>query len=69
MLAHAALRSGNVQTPCGPVIVTSGGSGERVRDLPDSTEYLLKPWRALDLLIRSERVRGDDAPSWRGDIL
>jgi len=64
-LAHIA----KTKTPSVPVIVTSGASGERLRDLPDSTEYLQKPWRALDLLIRAERVRGDDAPGWRGDIL
>ncbi|MGN6572363.1 MAG: response regulator [Pseudolabrys sp.] len=59
------------KTPSVPVIVTSGASGERLRDLPDSTEYMQKPWRALDLLIRAERVRGEDidAADWRGDIL
>jgi DNA-binding NtrC family response regulator len=59
------------KTPTVPVIVTSGASGERLRDLPDATEYMQKPWRALDLLIRAERVRAatGDLPSWRGDIL
>jgi DNA-binding NtrC family response regulator len=65
-LAHIA----RDKTPKVPVIVTSGASGERLRDLPDSTEYMQKPWRALDLLIRAERIRGDgEQPSWRGDIL
>jgi hypothetical protein len=60
-----------VKTPTVPVIVTSGASGERLRDLPDTTEYMQKPWRALDLLIRAERVRAEtgELPSWRGDIL
>lgn len=60
-----------LKTPGVPVIVTSGGAGERLRDLPDSTEYMQKPWRPLDLLIRAERVRSDAvaAAPWRGDIL
>jgi len=64
-------RLARVKTPTVPVIVTSGASGARLRDLPDETEYMQKPWRTLDLLIRAERVRneGADALAWRGDIL
>jgi len=67
----ALARLAQEKTPSVPVIVTSGASGARLRDLPDETEYMQKPWRALDLLIRAERVRGADAdvPAWRGDIL
>lgn len=57
------------KTPGVPVIVTSGGAGERLRDLPGRTEYMQKPWRPLDLLIRAERVRSDAGIPWRGDIL
>jgi len=56
------------KTPDVPVIVTSGASGERLRDLPEAAEFMQKPWRALDLLIRAEQVRGGGL-SWRGDIL
>jgi DNA-binding response OmpR family regulator len=58
------------KTPGVPVIVTSGAAGQRLRDLPERTEYMQKPWRPLDLLIRAERVRsGGAAQPWRGDIL
>ena len=58
------------KAPTVPVIVTSGASGERLRDLPARTEYMQKPWRALELLMRAERVRADgDHVAWRGDIL
>jgi len=40
-----------------PVIVTSGAAGERIHELPPRAEFLAKPWRPLDLLIRAERVR------------
>lgn len=40
-----------------PVIVTSGSAGERIHELPPRTEFLAKPWRPLDLLIRAERIR------------
>ena len=61
-------RIASAKAPGVPVIVTSGASGERLHDLPDTTEHMRKPWRALDLLIRAERVRADH-PVWRGDIL
>lgn len=63
-LAHVA----RAKSPDVPVIVTSTVSGERLRDLPETTEYMQKPWRALDLLIRAERVRADDFGR-RGDVL
>ena len=40
-----------------PVIVTSGAAGERINELPPRAEFIAKPWRPLDLLIRAERVR------------
>jgi CheY-like chemotaxis protein len=40
-----------------PVIVTSGAAGERIHELPPRAEFLPKPWRPLDLLIRAERLR------------
>jgi DNA-binding NtrC family response regulator len=63
-LAQVALAT----SPEVSVIVTSGENGERLRDLPETTEYMQKPWRALDLLIRAERVRVDDLGR-RSDIL
>jgi DNA-binding NtrC family response regulator len=63
-------RMASTKTPSVPVIVTSGAFRERLLDLPDSIEYMQKPWRALDLFIRAERIRdGGEGPSWRGDIL
>lgn len=56
------------KTPNVAVILTSGAAGERLRDMPETAEYIQKPWRALDLLMRAERIRGDDL-GWRGDIL
>lgn len=40
-----------------PVIVSSGASADRVKDIPDNAVFMQKPWRALDLLIEAERVR------------
>ena len=58
------------KTPTVPVVVTSGASGERLRELPARAEYIQKPWRALELLMRAERLRVDsDETTWRGDIL
>jgi two-component system, cell cycle response regulator CpdR len=64
-------RIASIKTPSVPVIVTSGAFRERVRDLPDSIEYMQKPWRTLDLFIRAERIRdgGGEGSAWRGDIL
>ncbi len=44
------------EMPDVPVIVTSGAAGERLKDLPSGVEFLPKPWRALDLLIRAEKA-------------
>jgi DNA-binding NtrC family response regulator len=58
------------KSPTVPVIVTSGVSGGRLRELPARTEYMQKPWRALELLMRAERIRADSSDNvWRGDIL
>jgi DNA-binding NtrC family response regulator len=38
------------------VIVTSGGAGDRIKELPSGVEFLPKPWRALDLLTRAEKA-------------
>lgn len=38
------------------VVVTSGGAGERLRDLPRDAKFLPKPWRALEILIEAERA-------------
>lgn len=45
------------ELPDVPVIVTSGAGGQRVAELPAGTEFVPKPWRALDLLIRAEKAR------------
>lgn len=45
------------ELPDVPVIVTSGAGGRRVAELPAGAEFVPKPWRALDLLIRAERAR------------
>ena len=53
-----------------PVILTSGSAGERLKDMPDNTVFMQKPWRALDLLMSAERVRVHaERPQWRGDVL
>jgi CheY-like chemotaxis protein len=50
-------RKAREELPDVPVIVTSGAGGERIAQLPANVEFLPKPWRPLDLLIRAERVR------------
>lgn len=45
------------ELPDVPVIVTSGAAGRRVDELPEGAEFMPKPWRALDLLIRAEKAR------------
>jgi CheY-like chemotaxis protein len=47
----------HAELPHVPVIVTSGAGGDLVSQLPSGVEFLPKPWRALDLLIRAEKVR------------
>ncbi len=49
----------HTELPHVPVIVTSGGAGERVRELPAGVEFLPKPWRPLDLLTRAEKLRAN----------
>jgi CheY-like chemotaxis protein len=39
------------------VIVTSRRPGKRIKDLPDGTVYMAKPWLPLELLIHAERAR------------
>jgi CheY-like chemotaxis protein len=38
------------------VIVTSGAAGDRIKELPSGVDFLPKPWRALDLLMRAEKA-------------
>ena len=38
------------------VLVTSGAAGERVSELPAGVDFLPKPWRALDLLMRAGKA-------------
>jgi CheY-like chemotaxis protein len=38
------------------IIVTSGAGGERIKELPAGVDFLSKPWRPLDLLVRAEKV-------------
>jgi DNA-binding NtrC family response regulator len=45
------------ELPDVPVIVTSGAGGARVAELPAGADFVPKPWRALDLLIRAEKAR------------
>ena len=39
------------------VIVTSGQGGARLAELPPGVEFVKKPWRAIDLLIKAEKAR------------
>jgi CheY-like chemotaxis protein len=39
------------------VLLTSGNPGERLKHLPEKAEFVQKPWLALDLLRRAERIR------------
>lgn len=50
-------RTLDAQYPAVRVLVTSGASGHRLRELPRRSEYMPKPWRPLDLLIRAEQAR------------
>jgi CheY-like chemotaxis protein len=38
------------------VIVTSGGAGDRINELPPGVDFLPKPWSALDLLMRADKA-------------
>lgn len=38
------------------LVVTSGGAGDRVTDLPGKAVYLDKPWRALDVLVQVDQA-------------
>ncbi|MBB2960940.1 response regulator [Methylobacterium sp. R2-1] len=38
------------------LVVTSGGMGHRVAELPERAVFLDKPWRALDVLVQVERA-------------
>lgn len=49
------------ELPTVPVIVTSGGGSDRLSELPPGVDFMRKPWRALDLLIRAERAREQPA--------
>ena len=45
------------------LVVTSGGAGDRLGDLPGQAVYLEKPWRALDVLVQVDQaVRHLDPP-------
>jgi DNA-binding NtrC family response regulator len=39
------------------VIVTSGQAGPRLSELPPGVDFVRKPWRAIDLLIKAEKAR------------
>jgi CheY-like chemotaxis protein len=45
-----------MQWPLLPVILTSGLSRERVRDLPLGVDYIAKPWQPLNVLIAAEQA-------------
>ncbi len=39
------------------VIVTSGQGGAKLSELPPGVDFVKKPWRAIDLLIKAEKAR------------
>ena len=39
------------------VILTSGNSGEHLKQMPPGVDYMPKPWQPLDVLIAAERAR------------
>jgi len=39
------------------VIVTSGQGGAKLSELPPGVDFVRKPWRAIDLLIKAEKAR------------
>ena len=45
------------EAPEVPVILTSGAGGERLKHMPENTDFMQKPWRPLDLLVKAERIR------------
>jgi DNA-binding NtrC family response regulator len=45
------------ELPSVPVIVTSGAGSERLLELPPGVDFLRKPWRAIDVLIKAEKAR------------
>jgi CheY-like chemotaxis protein len=38
------------------VVLTSGAMDRSLKELPSTTTFMPKPWRALDVLIQAERV-------------
>lgn len=49
------------ELPTVPVIVTSGVGGDRLAELPPGVDFVRKPWRAIDLLIKAEKAREQPA--------
>lgn len=45
------------ELPTVPVIVTSGAGSARLSELPEGVDFVRKPWRAIDLLIKAEKAR------------
>jgi DNA-binding NtrC family response regulator len=43
------------------VIVTSGQGGAKLSELPPGVDFVRKPWRAIDLLIKAEKAREQPA--------
>ena len=47
-------RAAAVMWPCAKLVLTSGGSVDRLKALPAGATYMPKPWRALDVLVAAE---------------
>ncbi|GJD58834.1 response regulator [Methylobacterium dankookense] len=45
------------------LVVTSGGGGDRVEELPGQAVYLDKPWRALDVLVQVDQAVRQPGPA------
>lgn len=48
------------------LVVTSGGAGQRVIELPGKTVFLGKPWRALDVLVQVDQAVRTPGPPLPG---
>lgn len=44
------------------LVVTSGGAGDRISDLPGKAVFLGKPWRALDVLVQVDQAMRQNGP-------
>jgi DNA-binding response OmpR family regulator len=56
-------RAAAVMWPRTKLVLTSGGSVDRLKALPAGATYMPKPWRALDVLVAAELAQRSGRPA------